>query len=125
MKYLISVKMVDVEAKQEEILYKIEGNDRCQFKKWFTYKNYRIQLRLDCDGNLNEAPTLDADIDDTNTGEHLPKGAWHHTEAKHDAASNTNIYAFKFAGLELRLSIITTWAIGFGIDAIIGKPQSS
>ena len=125
MKYVISVKMVNVDTKEEEIFYKRESRDRCQFKEWFAYKNYRIQLRLDYNGNLNEAPTLDADIDDTITGEHLPKGTWHHAEAKHNATSNTNIYTFKFAGLELRLSIITTWAMGFGVDAIIGKPQGS
>lgn len=121
MKYFISVKMVNVDTKEEEILYKREGTDRCRFKEWFTYKNYRIQLRLDYNGNLNEAPTLDADIDDVTTGEHLPKGTWHHTEAKHDTVSKTDVYTWKFEGLELRLSIVTTWALSYGADAIIGK----
>jgi hypothetical protein len=121
MKYILSVKMVNLGTKEEEELYKREGNDRCQFKEWFTYKNYKIQLRLDYNGKPNETPMLDADIDNLTTGEHLcPKGEqWHRTEQKHDATSDTNVYDFKFEGLELRLSLITTWAIGFGLDTIL------
>lgn len=119
MKYVISVKMVNLDTKEEEELYKREGNDRCQFKEWFTYKNYKIQLRLDYNGKPNEAPILDADVKDTTTDKLIKKGPWHHTEAKHDTKSNINIYAFKFDCLELRLYLITTWAIGYGLDTIL------
>jgi len=123
MSYFISVKMVNVDTKEEEVLHKIKGRDRIQFKEWFAYKNYKIQLRLDYNRKPDEPPMLDADIDNITTGEHLcsKRSQWHHTEAKRDDASKTDVYTFKFDGLELRLSIITTRAINFSIDAIIGK----
>jgi len=112
--------VVNVDTKEEETLYKRKGNDRCQFKEWFTYKNYQIQLRLDYNGNLNEAPILDADVKDMTTGKIIKKSPpWHNTEAKYDATSKINIYAFKFDGLELQLSIITTWAMGASVDTIL------
>lgn len=119
MKYIISVKMVKLDTKEEEELYMREGNDRCQFKEWFTYKNYKIQLRFDYNGKPNEAPILDADVKDTTTGKLIKNGPWHHTKVKHDATSNTYIYPWKFAGLELRIFLITTWAIDYGLDTIL------
>jgi hypothetical protein len=116
--YIISVTMVNIDTKEEEVLFTMKGS-RCRFKKSFHYKNYEIQLRLDHNGKPDESPMLDADIRNTTTGELIKKGPWHHTEPKHDTASNINIYAFKFDGLELRLSLITTWAIGYGLDTIL------
>ena len=75
--YLISARMIDCNAGNEEILYEREGSS-CHFKKWFTYENYEIQLRLDWDDMRNGEPRLDADIDiiDKDRREHLRKGEW-------------------------------------------------
>jgi hypothetical protein len=117
MSYVVTVKMVNLDTGQEEELYS-RPHSECQFRKWFPYKNYEIQLRLDYNGKPHEAPVLDADIKDTNTGKLIKKGPWHNTEAKHDTTSNTYIYPWKFDGLELRIFLKTTWAIGIGLDVI-------
>jgi hypothetical protein len=125
MNYIISVAMVNADTKEEEVLDTKEGS-RCFFKKRFRYKNYEIQLRLDHNRKPDEPPMLDADIDDITTGEHLSskRSQWHHTEAKRDDASKTDVYTFKFDGLELRLSIITTAATDQLFKVTVGKPKS-
>jgi hypothetical protein len=124
MNYIISVTMVNVDTKEEVVLVTKRGKDRCYFNEWFSYKNYEIQLRFDYNGKPDDPPMLDADIRNTTTSELVKKGPWHHTEAKHDAVSNTNIYTFKFDGLELRLSIITTAATDQLFKVTVGKPKS-
>jgi len=121
MSYIISVTMVDAETNEKEVLYE-RNNKRCRFKKWFRYKNYAIQLRLDYNGKLNVPPVLDADIKDTTTDELIKKGPWHHTEKKHDPKLNMDIYDFKFESLILRLYTITTAATDQSISVTVGKP---
>lgn len=117
--------MVNADTKEEEVLDTKEGS-RCFFKKRFRYKNYEIQLRLDHNRKLDEPPMLDADIDNITTGEHLcsERSQWHHTGTKRDDASKTDIYTFKFDGLELRLSIVTTAATDQLFKVTVGKPRS-
>jgi len=112
--------MVNNDTKEEEVLYERRGS-RCRFKRWFPYKNYEIQLRLDYNGKPNEAPILDADIRDTTTGKLVKRDLWHHTEVKHDAASNTDSYIFKFDSLVLRFCIITTAALDQSFRVAVGK----
>lgn len=122
MKHLITVKLINADTKEEEILYKREGTDRCRFKKWITYRNYRIQLRLDYNGSLDETPILDADIYDIATNKPIPRDAkctWHHTTLKRDQSNK--VYSWKFERLELNLSMVTTWALGFTMDFITRK----
>lgn len=117
--------MVNADTKEEETLYTIMGS-RCFFKKRFRYKNYKIQLRLDYNQKPEEQPMLDADIDNIATGEHIcpSKSQWHHTEAKRDAASKTDIYTFKFERLILRLSIVTTAGTEQLFRVTVDKPRS-
>jgi hypothetical protein len=91
--YIISVKMIEINSGDEEILYKRQGS-RCHFKKWFSYNNYEIQLRLDWKDIINKEPMLDADIRDKTTGKLLRNGKWHHTKMEYDDPNRDEIIFF-------------------------------
>ncbi len=86
---------------------------------WVTYKNYKIQLRLDNNNDSTVDPILDADIKDATTGEPIKKGAWHHTEKMLDAQSNAQIYFFKFEDLPLKLKVVRNCQIQITSTAVI------
>jgi hypothetical protein len=118
--YLISVRMVNLDTCEEEVLYE-RKHSRCHFKKWFSHKNYKIQLRLDWEDISNGEPKLDADINDKITGRLIRKGRWHHTEIEYDAQAKRKTYAFDFEGLRHRLHIIRTMGKAFTSDAILRR----
>jgi hypothetical protein len=120
MSYMLSVRTHDIDTGREEVLHERPCRKRCRFAKWFTYKNYEIQLRLDFEDIQNGEPMLDADIRDKTTGK-FQKGKGHHTEMKCDAEAGRKIYSFEFDDLRLRLYIIRTMAISFSGSADLEK----
>jgi len=120
--YPISVRMVNLDTNEEEVLSEKKYKKRCRFKEWFRYKNYEIQLRWDSEDIANGEPKLDADIKDKTTGKLLKgKRIWHQTEMKYDTQAKRKTYTFDFEGLRLRLYIIRTMRKDFSVDAILRR----
>jgi hypothetical protein len=101
--------MINCDTGQTEVLHEKNDKKRIRFMKWFHYKNYEIQLRLDNNFKPTIPPVLDADIKDLNTNKLLPKNLFqHHTDKKYDPNLNMDIYDFKFQSLVMRLYTVTT-----------------
>jgi hypothetical protein len=121
----VSVRIVNLGTNKEEVLCEREDSGY-RFAKWFTYKNYEIQLRFNLQEILNGEPMLKADIKDKTTGELIKtskKSEWHHTPMKHDAQANRKIYDFKFHDLSLRLYIIRKMATSFSGSMTIAEQK--
>jgi hypothetical protein len=125
MSYLVSVRIVNLDTKEEEVLYERQYK-RCWFAKQLSYKNYEIQLRWDFKDIQNGEPVLDADIKDKTTGKSLEIRRcppWHHTEMKYDTQADRKIYDFEFDNLRLRLYIIRTMIKPFSSDAFLEEQK--
>ncbi len=120
MDHLISVRIVNLDTNEEEVFYEKEGS-RCYFKKWFSFENYEIQLRLDWDDVANGEPMLDADIKDKTSDKPIKKGRWHHIKMQYDPQANRRTYTFDFRSLRLRLYIIKTMVMHISGNAFISR----
>ena len=68
--YLVSLRKVNLDTNEEEVLYEREDSEY-RFTKWLTHKNYRIQLRFWLKEIINGEPMLKVDIKDKTTGEDI------------------------------------------------------
>jgi hypothetical protein len=86
MSNMVSVRIVNLDTNEEEVLYEREGSE-CRFAKEFSYENHIIYLRLDFGDIRNGEPMLDAQIKEKTTGKFLETRRhppWHHTENKYE-----------------------------------------
>ena len=120
-KKILSMKLVDIDTKEEMLLFEREGS-RCHFSKEFLFGNYIINLRMDWGDIKNGDPVLDADIYRNisgSKGKRIKNGAWHHTEKRYDQDSRRIIYVFNFKNLQLRLMSQISVSMGISFDAIL------
>ncbi|MBW2631238.1 MAG: hypothetical protein JRC90_05665 [Deltaproteobacteria bacterium] len=127
-KKVLSMKLMNIDSKEEMLLYEREGSSRCLFNEDILFGEYLITLRVDWGDIRNGDPVLDADIYKNISGRKKKKirnGPWHHTKKEYDKHSNCLIYEFNFQKLILRLMSQTTFGIGVSMDAILVKREDN
>ena len=110
---MVSVRTVNLDTNEEEILHEYPFKKRCRFAKEFSHGNFEIWLRLDFEDIRNGEPTLDAQIKDKITGKFIRYREWHYTEMTYDAQAGRKVYKFEFEGLRRVLYIIRTMRTSF------------
>jgi len=123
--YLVSLRKVNLDTNEEEVLYEREGSE-CRFAKEFSYENYEIRLRLDFKDIRNGEPVLDADIKDKTTGKFLETRRhppWHHTEMEYEDQAGRKVYKFEFGDLRRLLYLIRNMAISFSGNLTIAEQK--
>ena len=122
---IVGVEITEMKTEKTEKLFWRSDNRRCIFFKPIKYEGKEIELRLDWNFNINNDPTLDAQIYRWEKGKRIQiaKEKWHHTRREYNKDYDRCVYHFKYKNLELHLLTKQTVGINITVDTIIVKDK--